>query len=544
MIVNIENFDNIELTKLIKYRDEFESNEELTLVFEDRKYYFYKEDSFVKIVHFSNTDTKKYPEKYIYFDIENTKNIRFVGNGAKFIFNGDPTTFLISNSENIKFENLSIDYYSPTTVEMYVKEIFGKKVRYYIPYTFDYDIKGKDVIWKSEVSTKGKLYWSESNHFTSYANTVFDLKNFYAKRIPSSIGPFTNVRSIHQIDGDLEIEYYEVPEEIRVDTMIALNSSMKRDTAGFAVQYSKNISFENVTFNYLHGFGLLVQMSENIYFNNCKFKGNDRHKVSSFADSIHISGCKGEVIIKDSKFDASLDDPINIHGTYTRVEKVDGNKAVLRYVHHQQAGFKQYFVGDKVQFFSRDTLETDNEIYEVKNVIHPDEYSENLQYMEVEFDRKLPDYLKGNIGRDSKYVCENISYTPEVEINNCKFSNVPSRGILLTTKKKSKIKKCRFINMTMASIYLSNDANEWYESGKIEDLRILGNDFIFTDEFIKNEEAKPIWINPITTSDNNNSIHENILIRKNRFSTSKSSSIIYKNVSNLLVEDNEYDVKF
>ncbi|MFM1580815.1 hypothetical protein ABGF48_01175 [Helcococcus bovis] len=510
---------------------------------DDKQYHFFKEDSEFVNVHFSNTNTIENPYKHVMFKINDKNELIIDGNSAKLIFHGDINTFLIENSKNITIKNLTIDYFKPTAVELYVKSVNEKSkyVDYKISKTFNYEIDGKDIIWKSEKSLDG-YYWKEKNNFNSYAVTIFDLKNKYSKRLDLNEGPFSNQIMIKKIDEGIRVYYNKIPKSASEDYIICLNESCNRDNAGFSIIESKNIKFENVTFNYLHGFGLLLQMCENVVFDNCKFVGNDRHMVTSFADSIHVSGLKGKIEIKNCVFDSSLDDSINIHGTYVRVENVEKNKAIMRYVHHQQGGFNQFFVGDEVDFFDRNSLKrVGNKSYKVVDVINPGEYSKDLQYMEVYFDEDLPDYLNEKMENEGKYVAENISYTPEVLIENNKFSNIPTRAILCTTRKKSIIRNNIFENITMASIYLSNDANEWYESGKIEDMLIENNIFKYNEEFLRLNDTKSIWINPILKYENNDVfIHKNIKIINNKFEIKKEKAIIYKNTSNIFMDENVY----
>lgn len=546
LLKTIEKFMIIKINKKNIYRiNSLLENikENITLEFEKDVYHFYKEDSKNIEIHFSNIDSVNNPIKKIYFNIENLFNCNIEGNGSMFVFHGDICTFLINNSNKIKFTNLYIDYYVPTTVEMYVSniDIKEKYIDYFISDIYKYTISGNDVLWICDSVKENICYWSEKNSFNAHSITLFNLRENFSKRYILSEGPFSNIFRIKKIKNGIRIFYNKMPKQIKEDCMIALNASNNRDNAGFAIVESKDVLFENVEFNYLHGFGLLVQMSENIYFNNCKFVGNNLHKVSSFADSIHVSGLKGEIEIKNSIFDSSLDDSINIHGTYLQIEKIDSKKALLRYVHHQQGGFKQFFQGNKVEFFDRNTItKYEDKEYTVKNVLHPGEYNDNLQLMEVEFEEELPKYLEKKINNEGRFVAENITYTPKVLIKNCKFKNVPSRGILCTTRKKAIIENNEFINLTMASIYLSNDANEWYESGSIKDMKIINNIFNYSNGFLLENDTKAIWIDPILNSESDLFVHENITIQNNTFYLKESKSVLYKNTDNILIKNNKF----
>lgn len=524
-------------------RNIFNSNENISL--EKNTYHFYKEDSREIEIHFSNIDSKDNIMKKIYFDFENINNIEIDGNGSKFIFHGDMASFHINKCENIKFKNLTIDYYVPTTVEMYVEKIEGNFVYYRIPETFNFEIVNNEIIWYSEKSKEGEYYWKEKNSFNAHSITVFDLKEKYSKRYTLEDGPFNNVLKIKYIENGIMIEYKKLPAAIYEHCMIALNASNNRDNAGFAIVESKNISFENVEFNYLHGFGLLVQMSENISFIDCIFSGNKRHMVSSFADSIHVSGAKGKINIKNCKFENSLDDSINIHGTYVSVEKIENSTAILKFVHHQQAGFKNFFVNDEVEFFDRLTLtKREEKKYKIKDILYPGEYNENLQYMKIEFEEELPLYLTERVNGEARFVAENISYTPEVEISNCSFKNIPSRAILCTTRRNVNIENNLFENITMASIYISNDANELYESGYVNNMIIEKNLFSYSHKFLEKVDTKSVWINPIISAEIDSNVHKKIVIKNNIFKIEKKKAIVYKNTEDLVEMDNIFKKKY
>ena len=131
----------------------------------------------------------------------------------------------------------------------------------------------------------------------------------------------------------------------------------------------------------------LVQMSGDITFQSTKFVPNStmgKHG-SSFADSIHVSGAKGVITVDGCTFMHPHDDPINIHGTFTRVQKIiNENTVEVIYAHRQQSGFPQYHLGDKVAFFNRATMGDEfEEEYEVTNVVHPGQDGNDLQTMQV-----------------------------------------------------------------------------------------------------------------------------------------------------------------
>jgi hypothetical protein len=73
---------------------------------------------------------------------------------------------------------------------------------------------------------------------------------------------------------------------------------------------------------------------------------------------------------------------------------------------------------------------------------------------------------------------ENISRTPEVVIERCRFGGVPTRGVLVTTRGRVQIVDSVFDRIPMPSILVSCDAVEWWESGPVTDVVVAGNRFI------------------------------------------------------------------
>jgi hypothetical protein len=134
------------------------------------------------------------------------------------------------------------------------------------------------------------------------------------------------------------------------------------------------------------------------------------------------------------------------------------------------------------------------------------DHTEPLTTMTVTFDRPLPDGVE--VGGT---VAENITYTPSVVISDNVFRNVPTRGVLVTTRKPVLITGNRFDGMSMASIYISSDAYQWYESGPVADVTIEGNRFT--------RPAGPvIFVEPTNrVIDPAKPVHHNISVEQNSF---------------------------
>jgi hypothetical protein len=263
---------------------------------------------------------------------------------------------------------------------------------------------------------------------------------------------------------------------------------------------------------YLQQFGVLGQFCENITIDEVNFAPDPRsgRSTSSFADHVNLSGVKGEVIITGNVFDGPHDDPINIHGSYLQVVGKPGPATLtLAYEHPQTAGFPQFHPGDEVEFVDKRTMAAlPGEPAVVTAVDGPSgtDHAKPLTTMTVTFSRPVPAEIE--IGGT---VAENITYTPTVVISGNTFRNVPTRGILVTTRKPVLITDNRFDGMTMASIYISSDASYWYESGPVTDVTIRGNSFT-------RPSGPVIFVEPTNrVVDPANPVHRNISVENNTF---------------------------
>ena len=142
-------------------------------------------------------------------------------------------------------------------------------------------------------------------------------------------------------------------------------------------------------------------------------------------------------------------------------------------------------------------------------------------------DRPLPDSLRVA----GRWVAENVTCTPEVTICHNFFTHIPTRGILVTTRRKVLIEDNTFHRTQMSALLIADDARSWYESGPVHDVTIRGNRFI--------ECAEPvICIWPENDVDRG-CVHRNIRIKNNCFRLRGTDGAVRaKSVAGLTVRGN------
>jgi hypothetical protein len=208
-----------------------------------------------------------------------------------------------------------------------------------------------------------------------------------------------------------------------------------------------------------------------------------------------------------------------VHGTHLRIaEKPAPDQVLLRFMHAQSYGYDAFFPGDEIEFVRAASLTpyASAKIVSAKHV-NPREILVTLAGLAPE----------GMLEDD---VVENVTWTPEVEIVNNYMARIPTRGVLVTTRRKVLIADNRFERMTMSAILVADDAENWYESGRVEDLMIRNNVF---DEC--GETMLPvICIGPENTEvRSDHPVHRNIVIENNCFKMKDTAVLDAKSTRHL-----------
>ncbi len=529
------------LGKILNEAKNVEGDKEI--VFEKGEYHFYGDFAVVKRLYASNTDSHRYQEKRVAIDLSGQRELTLDGGASRFIMHGKMTAIAAEGSESITLKNFSWDFPTAGTLEMSVLETGDNFSIFRIPSSAQWHIKGKKLHWYETSPFSGEKYWHNIGHKESWSLVGYDTLSGNVARYPMTQSPFHKMKKIQRLsDNTLKISYRAgVPQAHRAGMSFEICTSAKRDCVGAFFAESKNISVSDVSVRYMHGFSWLSQMCENLTFKSCNFtpeEGGERH-CTSFADHLHFSGIKGRVHIEGCRFAGAHDDPINVHGTFTRVKKRVGARALkLEYVHRQQSLFPQYHGGDRVSFARRSNLEAfeKGREFTVERVINPLEGGNNAKEMLVYFTEDIPEEIV-----KKEFVCENISYTPDVYIGSCDFRQIPTRGILCTVGGKAVIENNTFDGMTMASIFISDDCNDWYESGAVSDMTIRGNTFYIKNAPGIHGEKPAILIQPIIAdkSKAKECIHKNITVENNVFYLEHDHAVKAAFTENLIIRNNK-----
>jgi hypothetical protein len=468
------------------------------------RYDFFTDNITRKKYNISNTNAQPDSLKAIGILIEGAKHLNISGSGAEIICRGKMIEVCIDSSENIKISDLHFDYYRPTVSEFKVVTVGEDYIDLQIHKDSKYKIENDSIIWYGEGWTcNTRILGQELNLETDDVRRLWNpIIGMQFEEIKPGM---VRARGDHKVKKD---HVYQLRETYR-------------DYAAVFTRRSNNITWKNVNFHFLHGMGLVCQFSGNLTFDSVAIAPDSTsgRTTAAWADCLHISGCRGKVLVKDCIFKGAHDDAINIHGTYLQVvEKISDKQLKVRFMHKQTYGFMAVNTGDEIEFVDSESYKSHG-MNRVKDAIllNPKEILLTLE-------KSAPKEL------NLDDVIENITWTPEVEIRGCHVSWIPTRGFLLATRKKIIVEENEFFATHMSAIHIGIDANKWYESGFVRDMTVRNNKFVRCGGAV-------IHIEPRNRKANN-SVHQNVKIENNEFVLRNEVIVKAKSTKNLSVEGN------
>lgn len=474
-------------------------------------YNLHRESSSQILYHISNTASEKEnPDqtKHIGLWLKDLKNVTIDGQGARFVTHGEMTSFVIDQCENITLRDFTVTASDPTVPELTVTEVGENFMTVRIHPQSRYTIKDGHFAFVGD-------NWELSGGIAQ----SYDKEKDITWR---SWSPLSGLRKAIELDTNLLRFVYDTPPQAKQGTVFQMRDGI-RDQACGLIQYSKNVTLEGVHLAFLGNFGIVGQMTENITYRNLTFEpeaGSGR-TCAGFADFVQMSGCKGKITIENSRFLGAHDDPINIHGTHLAVTGYPApNQVSVKYMHPQTYGFQSFLPGNQIEFIDAHSLMSLAPAKVKKAEM------KNEREILITLDRNIPQTI-----RDKKeLIVENVTYTPEVLIHNNYFARIPTRGILVSTRRKVLIENNTFFRMQMSGILIADDARSWFESGMVRDVTIRNNNFM--------ECGGPVILISPENDRNEGYVHRNIAITNNHFQLTGTNAIFAKSVDGLKITDN------
>ncbi len=443
--------------------------------------------------------------------IEDFDGFTFDGGGSKFILHGCMDFAVVKDSANIKIKDLTVTCADCCNFEGIVTESTNERVVIKLKEHPLLHVIGNRIFQKFE------QVYDEMGRSLDYITETRELRpgtgddNFGVK-----------FRDIKKELSDDTLTLYDVPVAPPVGDTIVFTMS-RRCNQAFFVTRSSNVTFSRITVNTCWGMAFIAQKTENITINECKVTPETDRCWSAGQDATHFVNCRGLVTVRNSLFENQLDDAVNLHGIYTRVESVNADSVMLKYSHFQTVGIEIYEKGDRVQF-----MYPDNQMPCVFAEV------ERVDVISPKYTALVLKNIKGEIKVGQ--ICENLSDVADAIIEGNVVRNNRARGMLIAAKGHIEIKNNTF-HSGGAAIQFESDPFRWYECGGTEDVVIEGNLF---DMCRHGKWSRAVIdINKRRETVEGFYYHKRIKVINNRFVGEYAPCVASDNVGELIFENNE-----
>lgn len=502
------------------------NTDSIVIVLPEGRYDFYPEGATEREYFISNHDQDN--PKSVGLAFEHMKHVVFDGQGSELVFHGRMLPVSLVHSENCTLKNFSIDFENPhiSQVKILENDTVAGMITYEVAPWVQYEIRDSAFVAKGEG-------WEH----TPAWGIAFegDTKRLVYTTSDIAVG----TRKVTEI-APRKIKAPWVNKKLIPGTVVVMRG-YGRPTPGVFLSNDTNTKLENIQVHYAEGMGLLAQMSENITldgFSVCLRGKDDPRYFTTQADATHFSGCKGKIVSVGGMYEGMMDDAINVHGTYLKVQKREDDKTLVgEYMHPQAYGFDWGFVGDTVQFIAAKTMEIigqPNRITAIQAVDKPD--NRGAKKFRIVFEQ----VLDPAIAETGSFGIENLTWTPEVYFADNVIRNNRARGSLFSTPKQTIVENNVFDHTSGTAILLCGDCNGWYETGACHDVVIRKNKFInsLTNMFQFTNAIISIYPEIPDLKSQQKYFHSGIVIEDNEFDTFDVPIVYAKSVDGLVFRNN------
>ncbi len=447
--------------------------------------------------------------------LEDMDGFTLDGNGSTLIADGAMISLAILRSANITVKNLTFE--ARNTMRGEATVIAHHEDGFTVRYTNDIDYTVRD----------GWLHYRDPyGHEDPHHYYMVIAKEDEAERyLPETRETFRTDYTFEDT-GDRKVRLHNPPFCPELGARLIMAPGFRHGCTIF-LEDASGILLENVTIHSSYGMGLLAQVSEDITVRSMRICPKDSALYATANDATHFVNCRGTVRVLDSFFEGMLDDALNVHGLYARIDQVLPHGLLVRDMHPGAKGQAIYRKGCRVAVMDKRLLVPDA-FYTVEDVLP---INADVTYLAIKepLEGVTPDMT-----------LEELDGSPEVYFENNTVAYNRARGVLLAGKKKTVIRNNVF-RTPGASIMFESNGDYWYEAGGTTDVLIEGN------HFDRCGYCTHVWGKSVITGsarkdfDGKRYFHGSIVIRGNRFTQNVRPLVRLGNVTHAVFEDNEIE---
>ena len=510
------------LIRLIQDAKRLTAGDAVEIQFQKGIYHFYPDFASESLLYISNHDEDTI--KRVAFLFEDLHNVTIQGNDSLFLFHTEIIPFVMRNCHDVNLKGISIDYIRTAYSEAIIEEISPERMILRIdPERYPHIIRRGRIYFYGEnfcCEPTGWLEMDRDRNAPVYGGKDMDLTE------QSGIPLRWKCLESGLVECTIEDKNLTFSDCSEIGNYLIIRHHPRSHPAIYIVD-SQRINLEKITIFHAVGMGVIAVRTSDILLDSVHVKRNpDTPRVfTACADATHFVLCDGKITIKNGLFENQLDDPVNIHGIYAKVNRVLEEKEILLdLVHHQHKGVEIGKCGDRISFLDPESMlpYAENSIQDIQMI--------NKDRILLKCSDKVLKIKPGT-------VVENISIVPEVLIENCHFRNNRARGVLLTGRGTSVVRGNIF-EVPGAAILVEGDMNEWFESGAIKNILVENNTFC-NCAYIPEWGRAPIQVTPMAKKFTDCYFHQNLFICNNRFLCFDHRILFARNIKNITFLGNQ-----
>lgn len=516
------------LRKVIEeIRAEYDTTKTLVFCLDSGRYDFFPDSADRKTYYISNHDQPN--PKRVGIALENLRHIVLDGQGSELVFHGEMLPLSLVGSEDCGLRNFHIDFEQPHIGQARVvsNDTSRHEIVLEMEPWVDYSIEKEHLFIDGEG-------WRKMPR----SCIAFEPGTRRLVYRTSDVGvPLRGVKA----DEGRRIRYTEWNNPRLVPGTVLALRDVDRPTPGIFLSHNVNTALKNIQVHYAEGMGLLAQLCENIRldgFSVCLRGNDDPRYFTTQADATHFSQCRGVIDSRGGLYENMMDDAINVHGTYLKLqERIGDSTLVAAYMHDQSYGFDWGFAGDTVHFLASRTMDLLDGENVIRQIVPDGQASvDGAKRFRITFEQPLDEAIRP----ENSIGLENMTRTPSVVFANNVVRHNRARGSLFSTPRKTLVHDNVFDHTSGTAILLCGDCNGWYETGACRDVEIRGNKFVnaLTNMFQFTNAVISIYPEIPDLEHQQTYFHSGIVIEGNEFETFDQPILYAKSVDGLVFRNN------
>lgn len=440
-----------------------------TLRFARGEYHFYEEgtEEIFLASPGSSTGMKK-----VVFHLYGLKDVAIDGGGSSFVFHGNTFPFVVQDCDGVKIGAFTSRVHRLPLVEFTIteKDEAGFLCRF-AEGSAPHEVADGNLLFDLDEGRFDSRERVISVHALRYCQIQYLATPGCRHNKDALASTFYPVAAEDRGGGEVFFRYFDDPHpknagkcSFPVNEPLCLLLASDRNRSLMAFSDCRDVEVSDVDVRSGVAMGVVAEMCENVRIVRYNVRPDEGAHVSLTADAIFLVDTKGRIEIAECEIGWGLDDVMNLHGNYTRLESADGRRCELAVQRPNYAGYFPVRVGEKVEFSRGKGPE--KQILGRAVVAEFPKPGRDAERASIVFDRDIPEAWTG---------CDvaNVSHAPAVWIHDNHFHDFLNIRLSAFADILFERNRLRYGN---SAIYHDDLVGYWGECGPAHTLVARDND--------------------------------------------------------------------